>query len=107
MKLQVLIHRQREDEPKTGTLQAYVLMGNRRGENLLDRTEFTLVDSAIQHCDEAIMQKFKLVDVPEIEYRIEDWLEENRATPQDDKSRDAAGDSVGRDWRKMGPSRAI
>ena len=81
MKLLVLIHRQTAKETRPGTLRAYVLTpfqdahGNqcfKRGTNLLPTSEFSKIDSAIEEADKRIMAEYKLIEPPEIEWRIED-----------------------------------
>lgn len=83
MKVTVLIHRQTKNEPQTGTLRAWVVTPffdaggktrYRRGEQLLARHQFSDIDSAVSHCDAAILALFKLLDTPQIEYVIEDWM---------------------------------
>ena len=73
MTLHVLIHRQTQSEPSTGTLRAFVIQGTKRGENLLGRLKFTSVDSAVQHCDGVILDRYKLMEPPEINYQVEDY----------------------------------
>ena len=88
MKLIVLIHRQAAKESRPGTLRAYVLTpfqdvhGNqcfKRGTNLLPTSEFSKIDSAIEEADKRIMAEYKLIEPPEIEWRIEgDQQEKNQ-----------------------------
>lgn len=70
--LVVVIHRQTAQEPLPGRLRAWVLQDGRRSDNLLRGRQFTNVDSAIEHVDEKLLGKFKLLDVPQIEYQVED-----------------------------------
>ncbi len=72
MKLRVIIHRQRDHEPSPGTLKAWVDQNGKRGDNLLRSRMFSRVDSAIQECDGRLMEEFKLIDPPEIEYVIDE-----------------------------------
>lgn len=86
MKIRILIHRQTKKEPATGTLRAYVLQSFKtaegesvdlRGPNLLAGV-FKRIDSAIPVADAAVLKLFKLIEPPEIEYVIEDYLEESK-----------------------------
>jgi len=73
MKLTVLIHRQTGKEPAEGTLKAYIVQDGKRGPNLLKGQRFTSVDSAIEHADKQILERFRNADfTPEIQYEVED-----------------------------------
>ena len=77
MKISVLIHR----HPETRILSAFVvqefqgLKKEKRilhGDDLLKGRKFKNTDSAIQRCDDVLLEQFKLLDPPEIEYVIEE-----------------------------------
>ena len=84
-KLRVLIHRQIAKEPSPGTLQAYVLQAYQdgkgkstelRGPNLLaGKGIFKRTDSVIPVVDEILLKQFKLIEPCEIEYIIEDSIQ--------------------------------
>jgi hypothetical protein len=73
LKLKIIIHRQTDKEPSTGTLRAWVDQNGRCSPNLLKGQKFNRVDSAVQFVDAHILELYKLIDPPEIEYEVEEW----------------------------------
>lgn len=72
MKITVLIHRQTPKEPSEGTLKAYIVQSGKRGPNLLKGKQFTSVDSAIEHADKQILERFRNSDFTPRESARED-----------------------------------
>ena len=73
MKLKVIIHRQTDKEPSTGILRAWVSQSGKQSPDLLKGQRMKRVDSAVQYVDAQILDLYRLINPPEIEYVVEEW----------------------------------
>ena len=59
------------ESSKLDRLQAFVIQNGVRGSDLLAGHRYTVVDSAVEHIDKVLLDHFKLLDAPDIEYVVE------------------------------------